>query len=86
MDECIHAHVQSWTFEDGESARFWSCTACGRKFVPLDLAQERDAERYRWLRDTGDATWRPFAVREGYSAKQADAAIDTAMREGDSNG
>jgi hypothetical protein len=54
--------------------------------VPLDLAQERDAKRYRWLRDTGDATWRPFAVREGYSAKQADAAIDTAMREGDSNG
>jgi hypothetical protein len=54
MDECIHAHVQSWTFEDGESARFWSCKACGRKFVPLDLAQERDAKRYRWVRENGD--------------------------------
>lgn len=39
----------------------------------------KDAARYRWLRDVGDATWRPFGVREGYSAAQADAAIDAAI-------
>lgn len=40
---------------------------------------KRDAARYRWLRDVGDATWRPFALREGYSAEMADKAIDEAM-------
>jgi hypothetical protein len=40
---------------------------------------EQDAKRYRWLRDVGDATWRPFGIREGYSAKQADVAIDAAI-------
>jgi len=43
-------------------------------------AMRADAERYRWLRDVGDATWRPFGIREGYSAKAADAAIDAAMK------
>ncbi len=42
--------------------------------------EKKDAARYRWLRDVGDATWRPFALREGYSAAQADAAIDAAMK------
>ncbi len=47
-----------------------------------ELAQlRRDAERYRWLRDIGDATWRPFGVRDGCSAAQADAAIDAAIAE-----
>lgn len=40
---------------------------------------QKDAKRYRWLRDVGDATWRPFALREGYSAEMADKAIDAAM-------
>lgn len=40
---------------------------------------ERDAARYRWLRDVGDATWRPFGLREGCSAELADAAIDAAQ-------
>ncbi len=40
---------------------------------------EEDAKRYRWLRDVGDATWRPFGLREGYSAAQADAVIDAAI-------
>ena len=39
----------------------------------------RDAMRYRWLRDIGDATWRPFGIRAGYSADMADSAIDKAM-------
>jgi hypothetical protein len=48
--------------------------------VPQPLTEDaKDAARYRWLRDVGDATWRPFAIREGYSAAQADDAIDAAM-------
>ena len=39
----------------------------------------KNAERYLWLRDVGDATWRPFALREGYSAQALDEAIDTAI-------
>jgi len=40
-----------------------------------------DAERYRWLRDVGDETWTPFSKRTGYSADEADAAIDAAIKE-----
>lgn len=44
------------------------------------LSEERiEAARYRWLRDVGDATWRPFGIRAGYSAQEADAAIDAAI-------
>ncbi len=39
----------------------------------------RDAARYRWLRDVGDATWRPFGLRAGYSASKANEAIDAAI-------
>lgn len=41
---------------------------------------ERDAVRYRWLRDVGDATWRPFGLRDGCTAALADRAIDEAIR------
>lgn len=41
---------------------------------------EQEARRYRWLRDVGDATWKPFALREGCSAQKVDAAIDEAMK------
>jgi hypothetical protein len=46
---------------------------------PRLTAALKDAERYRWLRDVGDAIWRPFALREGSSPAQADEAIDAAM-------
>ncbi len=39
----------------------------------------KEAMRYRWLRDIGDATWRPFGIRAGYSADMADSEIDDAM-------
>lgn len=41
----------------------------------------RDAERYRWLRDTGDGTWVPMAKRVPEGARGIDAAIDSAMKE-----
>ena len=47
--------------------------------VRASLENDRDATRYRWLRDVGDSTWRPFGLREGYSAEKADAAIDAAI-------
>jgi hypothetical protein len=45
-------------------------------------AAEADARRYRWLRDVGDATWRPFGLR----AALVDAAIDAAINKGASHG
>lgn len=36
------------------------------------------AKRYEFLRDTNDAMWRPFGIREG-TADEADAAIDSAL-------
>lgn len=55
--ECKHDGIKTWRFADskGEPAGMWSCSQCGHKFVPLDLDMERDAKRYRWLRDTGHA-------------------------------
>jgi len=41
-------------------------------------ALKKDAERYRWLRDVGDANWLPIAKR-GITAKECDAAIDAAL-------
>jgi len=41
---------------------------------------QKEAMRYQWLRDTGDATWQPFGLREGYSAEMTDKAIDAAMQ------
>lgn len=51
-----------------------------------EAVEAKDAQRYRWLRDVGDATWRPFGIREGYSAAQADAAIDAAIAQGADEG
>lgn len=41
-------------------------------------AAEKDAARYRWLRDTGDETWIPLKSRLRGSNK-AEAHIDTAI-------
>lgn len=43
-----------------------------------DKLRANDA-RYRFLRDCGDAAWRPFAIRDGLSAEQADAKVDAAI-------
>lgn len=39
----------------------------------------KDAERYRWLRDTGSNTWVPFTEQWKMDAKHCDAAIDAEM-------
>lgn len=42
---------------------------------------EKDAARYRWLRDKGDATWVPLKTRwlDSYYTEQAEAHIDAAI-------
>jgi hypothetical protein len=44
-------------------------------------AAEADAERYRWMRDVGDETWRPMAARVAEGAQGIDAAIDAARNQ-----
>ena len=49
-EECRHAHIKTWVGQDdGKPAGLWACSECGHKFVPLDIAQDTDAERWRWL-------------------------------------
>jgi hypothetical protein len=49
-----------------------------------ELAEaKKDAERYRWLRDVGDAVWKPLGKRYMDSCalpSDVDSAIDAAMR------
>jgi hypothetical protein len=61
-EECRHARIRTWVGQDdGKPAGLWACAECGHKFVPLDIAQETDADRYRWLREhtavTGLSRW-----------------------------
>jgi len=49
MNDCKHPRVQTFRFTDGSPAPLWSCVDCARKFGPIDLAMEKDAERGRWL-------------------------------------
>ena len=49
MSACKHPRVQTFTFTDGTPAPLWGCVDCAHKFVPVNLAMEKDAERYRWV-------------------------------------
>ena len=75
MDDCKHPRVQTWTFE-GAPAGMWSCVECGHKFVPLDLAQEKDAERYRWLRNNPQWLGWEHDFRPDEVEREIDAAMD----------
>ena len=60
---------EEWERIDAENAR-----------LRAQLAErDRDAERYRWLRDVGDSTWTPLMKRGPSFATNMDAAIDAAM-------
>lgn len=89
MSKCQHAKLQSWVIEETqEPAGMWSCVDCGHKFVPLDLMQEAEAKRYRFLRGDfspmglnidGNHAW---AYRRNATLKgpNLDAALDAAMQ------
>ena len=78
MSNCKHVSLRSWKFEvNGEPAGMWSCVDCGHKFVPLDLPQEKDAERYRKLCDVPGALDAFTAAYHNTQTKvQLDAAVD----------
>ena len=71
--EFLRAQLAKETKNKKEFERDWlECCVTAEKY-------RKEAKRYQWLRDVGDATWRPFGIRAGYSADMADAAIDAAM-------
>lgn len=80
MTDCKHRNLRSCFWKDsGESAGMWSCVECERKFVPLDIEQEQDAGRYRWLRANGEPD-ADMSYRADWCDANYDAAIDTAMK------
>ena len=79
MPDGIRGFCKTWGWQQFARALLQDCAG---HYATPPVSVERDAAdaaRYRWLRDVGDATWRPFGIREGYSAAQADAAIDAAL-------
>ena len=49
--------------------------------LKAELAEaKKDAERYRWMRDVGCATYKTLQTQWRMSPKQCDAAIDEAMK------
>ena len=58
----------------------WACVECRQKFVPLDVAMEHDAKRYRWLLDNGPDVF-AAAYYNTSTPEAVSAAIDSAMKE-----
>jgi len=85
-DDCKHEAIFTYRTEDGQSAGLWGCADCARKFVPLDLTIERDAARYRWLRERdwceSEIVWHLGLSQsdDEVSNAEIDAAIDAAMK------
>ena len=96
MSECKHEAIKARVFEDTLApAGMWSCEDCGHKFVPLDLEMERDAARYRYLRNRNAehvltsegpsaGIWIDCEDTEGtlilLTGEDADQAIDAEMK------
>ena len=82
MTNCKHPRVQTFRFTDGTPAPLWGCVDCAHKFVPINLAMETEAARYRWLREK-HAWWllKHFPAQRPYTEAAAvmDEAIDAAM-------
>lgn len=58
-------------------------TAELKYFRRIAQEAEKDAARYRWLRDVGDCTWKPLGKRYMDSCalpNDVDAAIDAAIK------
>jgi hypothetical protein len=75
---CEHAEIVTYIFADTRKASgLWACKSCQTKFVPLDLDQEKDAARYRWVRQAGafDSEIGLDALSE--NPEKYDAAVDS---------
>jgi hypothetical protein len=90
-ERCSHPHIRTWVgWDDSEPVGMWSCAGCGHKFVPLDIAQEADAERLRAaLRQVAQAhAWLAFGECRSFGAdvpllspSDADAVARVALGE-----
>ena len=94
---CPFCGGDGWVIDVPDTKRFRpQCSKCGAGFgefkrkndaIAAWNAREKDVEdarRYRWLRDTGGATWMPLAKRHTFNCALPDAvdeAIDIAMNQ-----
>lgn len=52
MSDCLHPQIITYVVADdgpdhGKPAGIWACEACRRKFAPMDLAAEDEADSVR---------------------------------------
>lgn len=74
---CEHARIGAYRIANtGKSAGMWACKDCKRKFVPLDLEQEKDAERYRKVRKMNARQFADVFCRAISDYKTFDDLID----------
>jgi hypothetical protein len=68
--------IRAWFHPGDDAPVMWSCTECKRKFVPMDLAMEKDAERYRLMRNSSMDERNRL---EHYAGPALDDALDLAI-------
>ena len=85
-DSCKHDRLL--TFKDAmtqEPVGLWACATCRAKFMPLDLAVEKDAKRYRKWRDAyagmaeDPESALMMALADAWEPEAVDRLIDAAM-------
>lgn len=77
MSDCNHLRIRTYRFaDDGTPADFWACAECKRRFKPIDLKEERDAARYRFVRQADGV---PISHQAARDPVAYDEAIDRAM-------
>jgi hypothetical protein len=75
---CTHRKVTTYVFVDGNApAGLWACADCGHKFEPVNLIVEKDAERYRLIRQDHEGAVLPDLAL--YAGRALDDYIDAAI-------
>lgn len=74
---CPHEQVGTFRIQDTGEVVMWACVECRQKFVPLDVAMEHDAKRYRALKTRhGYSMVTRLIGCDGFSSSTKDALID----------
>ena len=63
----------------GDRVEYSGCRSAAEAAETEINVQRKDAERYRWLRDTGSCTWNPLVDQWRMEPNGCDAAIDREM-------